>query len=82
MVHFHLEFTSVLRDFYVFVNEDFDAEVGGSVWLWALGGDIDFRIASAGSLILRNSAGNPIFKIDEATGNIHTKAGATIVDDL
>ena len=46
------------------------------------GSNVEANLGSGGFQIVRNVSGVPIFRIDEATGNVHMKSGATIVDDL
>ncbi len=56
------------------------ATSGNSIVLNTSG--ITASLASGDTLTVKDSGGNPIFEIDEATGNIRMKTGATITANL
>lgn len=45
-------------------------------------GGVEVVLPSGGALTVKDSGGNPIFRIDNDDGSVHIKTGGTIVADL
>lgn len=55
----------------------------GALWVQISSvGQHTHKLGSGKTLTVLNSSGNPIMRLDESTGNLHLKAGASILMDL